>query len=84
MKALAAIILAQDRGGDMPCAGLAEARAEVEALRKDAERYRWLRNPTSNVYQCYQPRGDYGKGLMTGESLDAAIDDARAKEPNDH
>jgi hypothetical protein len=53
-------------------------RSEVEALRKDAERYRWLRDPCSGAEQVFYCRGDYGKGLMSGSTLDAAIDAALA------
>ena len=59
------------------CDTLAEAAAALEAAREDAERYRWLRDPLSGaervIFYC---RGDYGKGLMAGSMLDAAIDDA--------
>ena len=53
------------------------ANSEAEALRKDAERYRWLRDPCSGaervIFYC---RGDYGRGLMSSSMLDAAIDAA--------
>lgn len=50
---------------------------EVQALRKDAERYRWLRDPCSGAeHAIFYSRGDYGKGLMSGAMLDAAIDAA--------
>lgn len=56
-------------------------RTENERLREDAERYRWLRDPCSGaervIFYC---RGDYGRGLMSGAMLDAAIDDAMGKE----
>jgi len=48
-----------------------------EELRRDAARYRWLRDPCSGaervIFYC---RGDYGRGLMSGSMLDAAIDEA--------
>ena len=51
--------------------------AERDALRKDAERYRWLRDPCSGaervIFYC---RGDYGRGFMSSAMLDAAIDAA--------
>lgn len=51
----------------------AELKAEVEALRKDAERYRWLRNPSDSVVvrdlQSHL-RGDY---------MDKRIDAAMTK-----
>jgi DNA repair ATPase RecN len=56
-----------------------QLQAEVEALRKDAERYRWLRDPCSGAeHVIYYSRGDYGRGLMSGSMLDAAIDAALA------
>lgn len=57
-----------------------EARlAEVEALRKDAERYRWLRDSAGNdimeklMAECSPPRWD--------ELVDAAIDAAMGERP---
>ncbi len=49
----------------------------MRRMAKDAARYRWLRDPCSGaervIFYC---RGDYGRGLMSGTTLDAAIDDA--------
>jgi len=56
---------------------LAATNAGLDALKADAERYRWLREPTNPVQKCYYSRGDFGKGLLTGKMLDAAIDAAR-------
>lgn len=63
-------------------------RAEVEALRPDAERYRWLRGDTASDHskrwtqweiRCWQaPR--WTDDLRWG-TLDAAVDTALAKEP---
>lgn len=52
-------------------------KAEVERLRADAERYRWLRDPCVDIRPIvkYQ-RGDYGWGLLTHQSLDEVIDAA--------
>ena len=50
-----------------------EAQAEIEALRKDAARWRWLRD---------SPRADVriiGVGKREGATLDAAIDAAMEK-----
>ena len=51
--------------------------AERDAAQKDAERYRWLRDPCSGaervIFYC---RGDYGRGLMSSAMLDAVIDAA--------
>lgn len=56
---------------------IARQAVEIEKLRKDAERYRWLR--------AYLPSNDlqYDDALVaakTGEELDAAIDAAIQKE----
>lgn len=48
--------------------------AEIAALKKDAERYRYLRN-MSSVECCIQCGYD-GIELRTGKLLDAAIDAA--------
>ena len=45
-------------------------RAEVERLRVDAERYRWLRDVAT---------GDEWDYIMTTEDTDAAIDAARGE-----
>lgn len=57
-----------------PVAQLSEppAQAEIEALRTDAERYRWLRTPPNNInMSVYGPTGGL---LRRDEYLDAAID----------
>lgn len=46
-------------------------RAECEALRKDAERYRWLRTHGNAFYNCTVYQG-------IGAAVDAAIDAAMA------
>lgn len=63
--------------------------AEIEDLRKDAERYRWLRDPDN---QCsveddsdyYMPPMICGyaehEDILTHEALDKAIDSAMTKE----
>lgn len=54
-------------------------RAERDALRKDAERYRWLRDSAGNdimeklMAECSPPRWD--------ELVDAAIDAAMGERP---
>jgi len=66
---------------------LAASRAEVEGLKKDAERYRWLRNPNTDVGLVIDKvTGEipYDEGTRTGgyhtyeyragEELDTAID----------
>ena len=60
-------------------AGYRAAQAAMQLQdREDAERYRWLRDPCSGAENViFYSRGDYGKGLMSGEMLDEAIDNAR-------
>jgi hypothetical protein len=63
-------------------------RAEVDALRADAERYRWLRNDAKNtdvtqpiVVRGYDgPAGNYFNEPLWDDELDAAIDAARTGE----
>lgn len=55
-------------------------QAECEKLRKDAERYRWLRDPCSGAERVvFYSRDDFGRGLMSHTMLDAAIDAELAK-----
>ena len=56
-----------------PVTPTAELRAQVEALRVDAERYRWLRNPAINNDAIWPAISD-----STGAAFDKAIDAARA------
>lgn len=64
-------------------AELAAEREKNEALRKDAERYRWLRGREDGRYMTvYAFRTDIDE-VCLGDELDAAIDAARAAEPND-
>lgn len=52
---------------------LVEARANA----LDAARYRYLRDPCSGAeHVIYYSRGDYGKGLFSGKTLDDVIDAA--------
>ena len=51
--------------------------AEIDALRADAARYRWLRDPCAGAENAVMyGRGDFGCGLMSGAMLDDAIDAA--------
>ena len=54
-----------------------EVKAERDAMLKDAERYRWLREHGDE--SCTQKDGYGGQELRTGERLDSAIDAAIAK-----
>lgn len=72
---------------------LERLQAEVEALRKDAERYRWLRSGARERQGVAMEGGartiarDHLRALMafnywcSAEELDAAIDAAAAKRP---
>lgn len=60
--------------------------AELAALRKDAERYRWLRNRLNGsdftAGACIDMWDDYGIcNQLTGDAADAAIDAAMAAAP---
>jgi hypothetical protein len=51
---------------------------ENEALRKDAERYRWLQHGHSGYIEVVEWIGPHATG-MTGEDLDALVDTAMSK-----
>ena len=52
-------------------------RVEVEALRKDAERYRWIRNPDQAIGHVIDKMASPGiYEYRAGDELDDAIDDA--------
>ena len=58
---------------------------EVRALREDADRYRWLRQRHWNESALFVVAGHHsvvrlGTDCPNDERLDAAIDEARAKE----
>lgn len=60
------------RGNETIAADCEEAAAELEALRKDAERYRWLRDPNNmRARELFRYYGD-----VDATELDAAIDAA--------
>jgi hypothetical protein len=67
------------RDGLLRDAGGARPTSDVDALAKDAERYRWLRTfKRSNLFVIYS--NDYdGDTMMFDQTLDAAIDAAREK-----
>ena len=73
-----AVVCEQRDALGIECARLEK---EVEALRKDAERYRWLRNDgdRSNSSYIARPLGVYGLGprLYTHDALDAEIEHSR-------
>lgn len=55
-----------------------QLKAENEALRKNAERYQWLREARSGYIEVVEWIGPHATG-MTGEDLDALIDAAMCK-----
>lgn len=55
-----------------------QLKAENEALRKNAERYQWLREARSGYIEVVEWIGPHATG-MTGEDLDALIDAAMGK-----
>jgi hypothetical protein len=57
-------------------AELAQVREENERLRKDAERYRWLRTQDW-VFHCLEERMDLDYEGTDEDSVDAATDAAR-------
>lgn len=60
--------------------------AEIVALRRDAERYRFLRMQKENLMQCFEDAGPHNFGMadvcegLSNEYLDAAIDAALSRE----
>ena len=69
----------EDWDSVVPLCVAKEIERENEALRKDAERYRWLR--VSKCNPAYPARsGQYGVSMIFGEHLDAVIDAAIAAE----
>lgn len=59
---------------------LTAARAEAEALRKDAERYRYLRDQTAIIDGFWIARGIVGHLTQWyGDTADKAIDAARSE-----
>ena len=65
-----------------------ELIAENEALRADAERYRWLRDPDHCEEDFLDGPADNivvgscgGEDILWSEQLDAAVDAAMSKEP---
>ena len=55
-----------------------QLKAENEALRKNAERYQWLREARSGYIEVVEWIGPHATG-MTGEDLDALLDAAMGK-----
>lgn len=53
-------------------------KVENEALRKDAERYRWLQHGHSGYIEVVEWIGPHATGMI-GEDLDALVDGAMAK-----
>lgn len=57
-------------------------QTENEALRKDAERYRWLRDKSESVHQFYLSTPIWFTGVkFSKENVDSTIDGAMIEEP---
>jgi hypothetical protein len=57
-------------------------KAENEALRRDAERYRWLRDKSESIHQFYMSTPIWFTGVkFNKENVDNTIDAAMSKEP---
>ncbi|POA52081.1 MULTISPECIES: hypothetical protein [unclassified Pseudomonas] len=60
---------------------LEKTALEAEALRKDAERYRWLRDKSESVHQFYLSTPIWFTGVkFIKENVDSTIDIAMAQE----
>lgn len=58
-----------------------QLKAECEALRKDAERYRWLRDESESINQFYLSTPIWFTGVkFSKENVDRTIDAAMGKE----
>jgi len=56
--------------------------AELTALRKDAERYRWLRDSSESIHQFYLSTPIWFTGVkFSKENVDSTIDGAMIEEP---
>lgn len=73
--------LTHECGGNRDIQALATLRAELDGLRADAERYRWLRDdpPTDLCVRSTSRHGNmvYVDGSVLDRAIDAAIDAAR-------
>lgn len=58
-----------------------QLKAESEALRKDAERYRWLRDSSESIHQFYLSTPIWFTGVkFSKENVDNTVDAAMSKE----
>lgn len=66
---------------DQACNELGECQAERDALKRDAERYRWVREfrPSRRIF-VVEADSTFGDEILRDDRLDAAIDAALAKE----
>jgi hypothetical protein len=76
VKGIAGAAAADAKAGTLK--EIEQLKAENEALRKDAERYRWLQHGHSGYIEVVEWIGPHATG-MTGEDLDALVDGAMAK-----
>lgn len=59
-----------------------QALADLKTITADAARYRFIADPCSGAERIlFYSRGDFGRGLLSGAMLDAAIDAAMEVQP---
>ena len=58
--------------------------AQLQECRKDAARYRWLRNRRDSDIEVIGPEGDEPEQYLYDDALDLAIDAAMSQEKADH
>ena len=62
---------------------LEACKAEVEALRKDAERYQWLRDSSESIHQFYLSTPIWFTGVrFSKENVDRTIDVSKGEQAN--
>ena len=74
------ILKQQGQTIDTQAEKITELESQVEALRKDAERYQWLRDEKNWNEDGITPIIGNGEDTIYGEALDNAIDTAIAKD----
>ena len=71
------------RAGESLTDQIKQLKAENEALRKDAERYQWLRDKSESVHQFYLSTPIWFTGVrFSKENVDSTIDAAMGKGDN--
>jgi hypothetical protein len=75
-------LLAKTELANLYAASLRQSEAEVEGLKVDAERYRWLREGEEDVFCVWGSNGSWGECghiEIYGDALDERIDAARSQ-----